>query len=125
MYVSREVIVGDWKFARAFFTLMNENDILARFDFPRLDVADANARPLQITENRDRLLHLVGDATNHRDGFVVLLVSRVRKIEAGHVHARLDEPSQRRFIRAGRAKCANNFRPWYVRGGHFVDAASE
>jgi hypothetical protein len=75
---------------------MNEHDVVARSDVPRREkVADSNAWSLQISQNRDRPIRFIGYPPNHRNRFFVLLVSAVRKIEAGYVHARLDKSFQR------------------------------
>src|SRR5262249_8271704 len=71
-------------------------------------VADADARTLQVAENRDGTAHLFRNLAYQRDGRGVLVVRAVREVDSGDVHARVDETAERIAGRAGGAQRAND-----------------
>src|SRR6185437_1105830 len=64
-------------------------------------IADANARALKIAEYGDRLSQLFGDLANRPDALGVIGVCTVREVQAGDIHARLRDRTDR-VVRRGR-----------------------
>jgi hypothetical protein len=58
-------------------------------------VANANARALQVAQDGHRAPQFRGDRTHDFNGAPVLLVGTVREVDAGHIEARLHERAQR------------------------------
>ena len=121
VHVVGEMIVRDRDLAFAFETFVHENEILALLDVDRAgDVAHANARALQVAKDGDRTIELFRDAANHLDRLGVLRMRAVREVEAGDVHARIDQPADALIGRARGTKRADDLGARDVRGAHLA-----
>jgi hypothetical protein len=87
-----EVIVGDGDLAFALEPFVHEHEIFARLYVNSSgNIAHAYSRTLKVTEYRDGRPELICHAPHERDRLDMLRVRTVRKVQAGDVHARLDE----------------------------------
>ncbi len=118
VHVLREVVRhGDVALAR--LVLDAEHDVLSLLELQRRrQVADPDARPLQVAEDRDGAAHLLGDLAHERDGLRVPLVRAVREVDARDVEPRLHEIPDDFAGRRGGAERADDLRPRYLSSCH-------
>src|SRR5678809_1185926 len=100
VHVVSEMIVRDRNLAFLLEPFMHEDEIFTGLDENcPVDVANTNARPLKITENRDWRADSFCAAAHHRYRLEMLRMRTVREVEAGHVHARVDQSFYRLVCR--------------------------
>src|SRR5690348_2239296 len=111
MHVLREILVGDGQLVVARVVLGREHDVAAVGQGDRRwEIPNADPRPLEIAEDRDRAAEVVGDLPNERDRRRVLLVRTVREVDAGDVEPRFHETAQRIGRRGRRPERADDLR---------------
>ena len=92
--------------------LRADPDLVAGVEDDRLrQLADAQLRPLQVGDERDRAAGLGGDLPHEPGPLGVVLVRAVREVEADGVDARLDQRAQALPRVGGRSERRHDLRP--------------
>ena len=119
-------MLADWNVARTLVTLVHQNEIFADLQRDRLvEIANTDARPLEIAKNRDWLAGFVGEASDQRNRRRVLIVRTVRKVDASDVHSGFDQSANRILARGRRPQCTDDFCAGRVDACHFPPGAKE
>ena len=96
LHVAAEPLVGGGELAARRVLAGDEHDVLTVLHLARRgEIADADARSLQVAEDGDRASQLGGGRAHQLDRLGVLLVRAVGEVEAGDVQPRLHETAQR------------------------------
>ena len=91
-----------------------DDGLVARLEVNLLAVledAGADLGALGVEQDGHGHANLLGDAANALDAGLVVLVRAVREVEAGDVHAVLDELAQDVLVLSGRAHGADDLGP--------------
>src|SRR5437879_8554741 len=76
-----------------------------------LETPGTDFRPLQVLQDADRASFLARCAPNTVDVASVLIMSAVRKVEPGNIHAKSQHVAQDNFAIRGRPDCGNDLGP--------------
>ena len=93
--IGRQLTIGDRNIARPRDCLRSEDDVASLEQHDRGGkVTDADARSLQVTENRDRASNLLRQRADGTDHLRMLFVRPMREVDSSDVHSRRDERAQ-------------------------------